>query len=106
MFCSVSIHLLSANPRVFEALYAFHRAHDRLQREEREIQIRLITQLSKRAIRMSVEDEFDAFARWIGRKPIFVDKFFNESISLRTMDDHGGGLDNDGYEFLEPLEWV
>ncbi|KAJ7473968.1 hypothetical protein FB451DRAFT_1466423, partial [Mycena latifolia] len=54
---------------VFEALYSFHRAHDRLQRDERETQIRLITQLSKRAIRTTVEDEFAAFARWIGRKP-------------------------------------
>ncbi|KAJ6605372.1 hypothetical protein DFH09DRAFT_1269645 [Mycena vulgaris] len=92
--------------RVFEALYAFHRAHDRLQRDERETQIRLVTQLSKRAIRTTVEDEFDAFARWVGRKPIAVTKFFNDSVKLRTMDDHGGGSDQDDYGFEEPLEWV
>ncbi|KAJ7263594.1 hypothetical protein B0H12DRAFT_1268045 [Mycena haematopus] len=69
---------------VSEVLYAFYRANDRLYNEANET--RLVTQLSKRAIRSTVEDEFDAFARWIGRQPIFVDKFFNRSVEIEEME--------------------
>ncbi|KAJ7205208.1 hypothetical protein GGX14DRAFT_645057 [Mycena pura] len=59
---------------VAEALYAFYRIHDRFSRKggDRMTQLRLVTQLSKRAITTEVEDEYAAFARWIGRKPIFI----------------------------------
>ncbi|KAJ7193423.1 hypothetical protein GGX14DRAFT_588656 [Mycena pura] len=70
---------------VFEVLFAFYRIHDRLDRGERTMetpQIRLCTQLSKRVIRTLVEDELAAFARWVGRKPIFVAWFYK------------GGFDN------------
>jgi hypothetical protein len=50
-----------------------------------ETQLRLVTQLSKRAISPIVEDEFDAFARWIGRKPVFINKFFNEKVNFETI---------------------
>lgn len=47
---------------------------------QKNIHKRLITQLSRRAHAVSSEkndkDEFAAFARWIGRKPISVDQFF------------------------------
>jgi len=46
---------------------------------QKAIHKRLITQLSRRAHTVSSEegkDEFAAFARWIGRKPISVDRFF------------------------------
>ncbi|KAF7350618.1 hypothetical protein MSAN_01621900 [Mycena sanguinolenta] len=59
---------------VFEVLYAFYRANDRMINGYKEK--RLITQLSKRAIRSTIDDEFEAFARWIGRQPIFVKYFF------------------------------
>ncbi|KAJ6493336.1 hypothetical protein C8R45DRAFT_989494 [Mycena sanguinolenta] len=64
---------------VFEVLYAFYRANDRLINDYNAT--RLITQLSKRAIRSTVDDEFEAFARWIGRQPIFVQYFW------KTVDD-------------------
>lgn len=52
-------------------------------------------QLSKRSISPIIEDEFDAFAKWIGRKPVFIDKFFNEKVNFDTIDDYGKGSDND-----------
>ncbi|KAF7350627.1 hypothetical protein MSAN_01622900 [Mycena sanguinolenta] len=69
---------------VFEVLYAFYRANDRPYNMANPI--RLMTQLSNRAIRSTVEDEFDAFARWIGRQPIFVDRFFNRRVELEQID--------------------
>jgi hypothetical protein len=50
-------------------------------------EIRLLTQLSKRAIRPTVEDEFDAFARWVGRRPISVDRFYNHVVQFDNMED-------------------
>ncbi|KAJ7046216.1 hypothetical protein C8F04DRAFT_1387822 [Mycena alexandri] len=54
---------------VLEALYVFYRYSDRTMSDWQ--QTRLLTQLSKRAIRPAIEDEFDAFARWVGRRQIF-----------------------------------
>jgi hypothetical protein len=51
--------------------------------------VRLASQLSKRAIRATVEDEFDAFARWIGRQPLFVHRFYNQVVAMDTV----GGQD-------------
>ncbi|KAJ7224957.1 hypothetical protein B0H12DRAFT_1267871 [Mycena haematopus] len=68
---------------VYEVLYAFYRANDRIYNRTH---TRLVTQLSKRAIRTTVEDEFDAFARWIGRQPIFVNRFFNGSVEIPDME--------------------
>ncbi|KAJ6505774.1 hypothetical protein C8R47DRAFT_1315955 [Mycena vitilis] len=69
---------------VFEALYAFYRVNDRTMGEWQEA--RLMTQLSKRAIRSTVDDEFDAFARWVGRRPIFVDRFYNHAAELEVIE--------------------
>ncbi|KAJ7744118.1 hypothetical protein B0H16DRAFT_1422572 [Mycena metata] len=69
---------------VFEALYAFYRINDRTRGESQET--RLLTQLSKRAIRPAVEDEFAAFARWVGRQPIFVDRFYNHAVSIEEIE--------------------
>ncbi|KAJ7452656.1 hypothetical protein FB451DRAFT_1100774 [Mycena latifolia] len=66
----------------FEALYVFYRANDRTHGGWQDL--RLITQLSKRAIRPTVEDELAAFARWVGRRPIFVDWFYNRADNLDT----------------------
>ncbi|KAJ7623036.1 hypothetical protein DFH06DRAFT_1104714 [Mycena polygramma] len=68
---------------VFEALYAFYRVNDRVIGESQSR--RLMTQLSKRAIRPTIEDEFDAFARWVGRRPIFVDRFYNHAVELEVI---------------------
>ncbi|KAJ7110779.1 hypothetical protein C8R43DRAFT_1243019 [Mycena crocata] len=78
---------------VFETLYAFYRAKDRSISEYQDV--RLLSNLSKRAIRPTVEDEFDAFARWVGRRPIFVDQFFNRSVYLEFMNMQGGGSDEE-----------
>ncbi|KAJ7473946.1 hypothetical protein FB451DRAFT_1466358 [Mycena latifolia] len=72
---------------VFEALYAFHRINDRTNGQDQET--RLLTQLSKRAIRPTVDDEFAAFARWIGRRPIFVDRFYNQRVHLDEIQGQG-----------------
>ncbi|KAJ7885507.1 hypothetical protein B0H14DRAFT_2563838 [Mycena olivaceomarginata] len=72
---------------VFEVLYSFYRAYDRIQSESKDV--RLASQLSKRAIRATVEDEFDAFARWIGRQPLFVHRFYNQVVAMDTV----GGQD-------------
>ncbi|KAJ7447582.1 hypothetical protein B0H11DRAFT_2082665 [Mycena galericulata] len=69
---------------VFEVLYAFYRVNDRTYGQWKEV--RLVTQLSKRAIRSTVEDEFGAFARWIGRQPIFVDRFFNQNTEQEMIE--------------------
>ncbi|KAJ7128823.1 hypothetical protein C8R43DRAFT_1074699 [Mycena crocata] len=78
---------------VFEALYAFYRAKDRSINQYQDL--RLVSNLSKRAIRPTVEDEFDAFARWVGRRPIFVDMFFNESVALYSIDLNGDTSDEE-----------
>ncbi|KAJ7128820.1 hypothetical protein C8R43DRAFT_1210328 [Mycena crocata] len=65
--------------RVFEALYSFYRINDRTDHGGQSI--RLITQLSRRAIQPTVDDESGAFARWIGWRPIFVNRFYTNSIT-------------------------
>ncbi|KAJ7611561.1 hypothetical protein DFH06DRAFT_1244477 [Mycena polygramma] len=79
---------------VFEALWAFYRINDRTFADAQ--MLRLMTQLSKRAIRPTVEDEFDAFARWVGRKPIFVDRFYNHAVELEEIE--GQRSDGEGDE--------
>ncbi|KAJ7159751.1 hypothetical protein C8R46DRAFT_1194970 [Mycena filopes] len=69
---------------VFEALYAFYRINDRTIGDSQ--QVRLLTQLSKRAVRPVIEDEFDAFARWVGRRPVFVDRFYTNSVELEEIE--------------------
>ncbi|KAJ7159730.1 hypothetical protein C8R46DRAFT_1194962 [Mycena filopes] len=66
---------------VSEALYAFYRVNDRLDAEHQNS--RLILEISRRA--PVVEDEFEAFARWIGRQPIFVRQFFNHVSQFGRM---------------------
>ncbi|KAJ7346170.1 hypothetical protein DFH08DRAFT_1081059 [Mycena albidolilacea] len=72
---------------VFEVLYSFYRAYDRIQSESKDV--RLVSQLSKRAIRATVKDEFDTFARWIGRQPLFA----YHDIPPHNNADGTGGLD-------------
>ncbi|KAF7329112.1 hypothetical protein MKEN_00171700 [Mycena kentingensis (nom. inval.)] len=62
---------------VYEVLYAFYRTHARIERDPDEAPTRLVSQLSRRVIDPEVEDEFAAFARWIGRRPIFTGYFYN-----------------------------
>ncbi|KAJ6605401.1 hypothetical protein DFH09DRAFT_1300132 [Mycena vulgaris] len=69
---------------VFEALYAFHRVNDRTKGESQEVRLR--TQLSKRAIQATVDDEFGAFARWVGRRPIWVDRFYNHAVYFEEIE--------------------
>jgi hypothetical protein len=57
---------------------------------------RLITELLRRAIRRTVEDEFAAFARWIGRQPIYVRGFWNHVGSFSDMEGQ-----SDQYEVSE-----
>nr|GAT50994.1 predicted protein [Mycena chlorophos] len=76
---------------VFEALWAFFYIHDRLIRSNaaKNAQLRLVSLLSKRAIVEQVENEFEAFARWIGRKPMYIERFFkgDDNFKLLEMDD-------------------
>ncbi|KAJ6571755.1 hypothetical protein B0H19DRAFT_667327 [Mycena capillaripes] len=60
---------------VVEALYAFYHALDNRSETQREVNLRIITNLSRRAIRAQVDDEFAAFARWVGRQPIYTHQF-------------------------------
>lgn len=53
--------------RLREMLWAFHRANERLMYEDRIFHV--MAQISKRAIRTSVEEEMEAFIIWVGRKP-------------------------------------
>lgn len=54
-----------------EMLWAFHRGNDQAQYEERIYHV--MEQISKRAIRTSVEEEMEAFVIWVGRKPYHLD---------------------------------
>ncbi|KAJ7058769.1 hypothetical protein C8F01DRAFT_281773 [Mycena amicta] len=83
---------------VFEALWAFYYIHDRLIRAcaAKKAQLRLVSLLSKRAIVQEVEDEFEAFARWIGRKPMYMEAFYKGDDNLVDGEGEGeGGNDED-----------
>ncbi|KAJ6608850.1 hypothetical protein B0H10DRAFT_2226452 [Mycena sp. CBHHK59/15] len=81
--------------KIDEVFDAFYRVNDRLRGDYKAV--RLTTQLSKRAIRPTIEDEFDAFARWIGRRPIFVRRFYNHAVEF----DHIGTQGPDDYHINE-----
>jgi hypothetical protein len=54
--------------RVFEVLWAFYHSYSHLLRaEETEVVRRFFSEISRRAIRPTPNDEFMAFAGWIGR---------------------------------------
>ncbi|KAJ7285588.1 hypothetical protein C8J57DRAFT_641477 [Mycena rebaudengoi] len=52
-----------------EVLWSFHRANERMFLEDHDRQNFLLTAISKRAIRTTVEDEQEAFVRWVTRQP-------------------------------------
>ncbi|KAF7305479.1 hypothetical protein HMN09_00800700 [Mycena chlorophos] len=93
---------------VFEALFAFYRAHDQLVREWEQCCPRLVTNLSRRVINPEVDDEFSAFARWVGRRPVFFEEFYRDTgnnladPNYHRSDDEAGDGDEDG---LGDEEW-
>ncbi|KAJ7684913.1 hypothetical protein DFH06DRAFT_1277443 [Mycena polygramma] len=62
-----------------EVLWAYHRANERMVVEEESRHHFLMTNISKRAIRTTVEDEQEAFARWVAREP------FHEETKLNAI---------------------
>ncbi|KAJ7046527.1 hypothetical protein C8F04DRAFT_1060811 [Mycena alexandri] len=57
-----------------EVLWAYHRANERLIVEDESRHNFLLTNISKRAIRVTVEDEHEAFVRWVTREPFHNDE--------------------------------
>lgn len=57
--------------RMYEVLWCFHRANAKLVAR---MDCVFITHLSKRVIRRVPEDEYKSFARWVGRRPMRVDR--------------------------------
>jgi hypothetical protein len=66
----------------FEILWAFRSANHDLAVEAFSRADRLVTQLSKRAIRRSPEDEYIAFARWVGKVPIPIGFSYSQVVLL------------------------
>ncbi|KAJ7497784.1 hypothetical protein FB451DRAFT_1335825 [Mycena latifolia] len=60
-----------------EVLWAFHRANERMIVEDESRHKFLMTNISKRAIRTTVEDEQEAFVRWVTRQPYHEETKFN-----------------------------
>ncbi|KDQ16983.1 hypothetical protein BOTBODRAFT_172592 [Botryobasidium botryosum FD-172 SS1] len=60
---------------VFEICWSFHRAFERLEAEEGCLDL-FRRQLSQRTIRATPQDEYEAFAYWIGTKPHEFDGFY------------------------------
>lgn len=46
----------------------------------------LSSQLARRAIRMTAQDEYGSFARWVARLPVTFTNYFNDII--RYLDPH------------------
>ncbi|KAK0185798.1 hypothetical protein F5146DRAFT_1163287 [Armillaria mellea] len=67
-----------------EMLWAFHRGNDQAQYEERIYHV--MEQISKRAIRTSVEEEMEAFVIWVGRKPYHLDSKINAHFIAADLD--------------------
>ncbi|KAK0474905.1 hypothetical protein IW261DRAFT_1497676 [Armillaria novae-zelandiae] len=68
-----------------EMLWAFHRGNDHAQYEERIYHV--MEQISKRAIRTSVEEEMEAFVIWVGRKPYHLDSKIHAHFVVVDFDD-------------------
>ncbi|KAK0225165.1 hypothetical protein EDD85DRAFT_980515 [Armillaria nabsnona] len=66
-----------------EMLWAFHRGNDQTQYEERIYHV--MEQISKRAIRTSVEEEMEAFVIWVGRKPYHLDSKINAHFIVADL---------------------
>lgn len=84
-----------------EALWAFHRAYERSNKVDPDHSINTLkTNLSRRAIRTSTEDEMDAFVRWVGRKPYHSETKLNAVWQMEEMGDggEGGFSEDDGEE--------
>ncbi|KAJ6605414.1 hypothetical protein DFH09DRAFT_1300148 [Mycena vulgaris] len=75
---------LTAGSTIFEALYAFHCVNNPTKGESQEVRLR--TQLFKRAIRATVDDEFSAFARRVGRRTIWVNRFYNHEVYFEEIE--------------------
>ncbi|KAF8325551.1 uncharacterized protein EI90DRAFT_3146663 [Cantharellus anzutake] len=77
---------------VREVLWAFHRANERMIAEHERRLKYFKTNISRRAIRDSIEDEAAAFVRWVGRKPFEQDTKINAHYWLA---DYEVGEDED-----------
>ncbi|KDQ15211.1 hypothetical protein BOTBODRAFT_174059 [Botryobasidium botryosum FD-172 SS1] len=85
---------------VREVLWAFHRANERLIAEmERRVEY-LKTNISRRAIRTSVDEEMEAFVRWVGKQPWHLSTKLNAMYEINEDFDglSLGGSDEDGEE--------
>jgi hypothetical protein len=68
--------------RAYEVLWSFHAANAVLDATYDDRIAMLVTQLSKRAIRKTPEDEFASFARWVGRVPIRIGYGYRRVLGL------------------------
>ncbi|PBK72559.1 hypothetical protein ARMSODRAFT_1016511 [Armillaria solidipes] len=64
-----------------EILWALHRANEQTQYEDRIYHV--MEQISKRAIRTSVEEEMEAFVIWVGRKPYHLNSRINAHFLVK-----------------------
>jgi hypothetical protein len=64
--------------RVFEVLWAFYHSYSMSKVEETQIVRRFFSEVSRRAIRPTPNDEFVAFSGWVGRAPPNKNKLFPE----------------------------
>ncbi|KAF8212485.1 hypothetical protein K438DRAFT_2010701 [Mycena galopus ATCC 62051] len=84
-----------------EMFWAYHRTNERMQVEEDARHRFLMTNISKRAIRTTVEDEHEAFARWVARAPYIQSTTTNALYDLKEEwsesdpEDEGEGSEED-----------
>ena len=57
--------------------------------------LHVMTQISKRAIRVSVEEELEAFVIWVGRKPYYKSSIINGHF---MADAYAGGTGMEGVQ--------
>ncbi|KAF9047073.1 hypothetical protein BDZ89DRAFT_1058134 [Hymenopellis radicata] len=78
---------------VREMLWAYFRANEHLQYEERDSHV--MTQISKRAIRTNVQEEMEAFVIWAGRQPYHTSAKINAHYLVEDIVGHMSGLSFD-----------
>ena len=85
-------------------MWAFHRTNERMIAEPDRRLDMLRTNISRRAIRTSEEDEMAAFVRWVGRRPYHESTVVNGLYWLGgedmfdDEDEEGGGDKGEGDE--------
>lgn len=68
-------------------MWAFHRAYERSFIDEEHSSDILKTNLSRRAIRLDVQDEMESFVRWVGRVPYHEDTNLNAMYAYNDDED-------------------